>query len=143
MKEAPPGLKLWVKLEDHIAAQGKRNKRKLCIFNGPVFRPSDNTYRGVKIPKEFWKVVVFANDAGEPAAAFVLSQAALIQGLEEELRFGEYNAVQIRIRDLEAKSNLNFDPFRDWDLLEKDGAEESFTGDIPAVVLQSVTDMVL
>ena len=144
VKEAPPGLKLWGKLEDHVATQGKKNKRKLCVFNGPAFQPSDTTYRGVKIPQAFWKVVVFANDAGKSAAAaFVLTQAALIQGLEEEFEVGEYKAVQVRVKDLEAKTNLNFGPFRDWDVLEQEGAEESFAGEVPAVVLDSVSDAVL
>jgi endonuclease G len=144
VKEAPPGLMLWGKLEDHVATQGKQNKRKLCVFNGPVFQPSDTTYRGVKIPQAFWKIVVFANDAGKSAAAaFVLTQAALIQGLEEEFSVGEYKAVQVRVKDLEAKTNLNFGPFRDWDVLEQEGAEESFAGEVPAVVLDSVSDVVL
>ena len=125
VKEAPPGLKLWGTLEEHVATQGKKNNRKLCVFNGPVFQPSDMRYRGVKIPQAFWKVVVFANDVGDPsAAAFVLTQATLIQGLEEEFQVGEYKAVQVRVKDLEAKTNLNFGPFRDWDVLEVDGAEE-------------------
>lgn len=144
VKDAPPGLKLWGKLEDHVATQGKKNKRKLCIFNGPVFRTTDKVYRGVKIPKEFWKLVVFANDDGDPAAvAFVLTQAELIQDLKEEFQVGEYKTVQVRVKDLEAKTNLDFGRFRDWDVLEKEGAEESFTGELPAVVLESVTDMVL
>lgn len=144
IKDAPPGLKLWGKIEDHVAAQGKKNRRKLSVFNGPVFRPSDMVYRGVKIPKEFWKLVVFANDADEPtAAAFVLTQASLIQGLEEEFEIGEYKAVQVRVKDLEAKTSLNFGSFRDWDVLERDGAEESFTEGVPAVVLETPADMVL
>jgi endonuclease G len=144
LKEAPPGLKLWGKLEDHVASQGKKNKRKLCVFNGPVFRKTDKAYRGVKIPKEFWKLVVFADDAGDPAAvAFVLTQAELIQGLEEEFQVGEYKAVQVRVRDLETKTDLDFGRFSDWDVLEQEGAEESFTGDVPAVVLESLTDVVL
>jgi endonuclease G len=144
VKEAPPGLKLWGKLEDYVAAQGKKTKRKLCVFNGPVFRTTDKLYRGVKIPKEFWKLVVFANDAGDPAAvAFVLTQAELIQGLEEEFQVGEYKAVQVRVKDLETKTGLDFGRFRDWDTLEKEGAEESFTSEVPAVVLESVADMVL
>jgi endonuclease G len=143
VKDAPPGLKLWGKLEDHVASQGKKEKRKLCVFNGPVFRTTDKLYRGVKIPKEFWKLVVFADDAGDPAAvAFVLTQAELVQGLEEEFQVGEYKAVQVRVRDLETKTNLDFNQFRDWDVLEKEGAEESFTGQVPAVVLESVTDVV-
>lgn len=142
--KAPPGLRLWGKLEDHVASQGKKNKRRLSVFNGPVFRSTDRKYRGVKLPKEFWKVVVFADDTGEPAAAaFVLTQKELIQGLEEEFQVGGFKTVQVRIRDLETKTDLDFGPFRGWDVLEKEGAEESFTGEVPAIVLDSVADMVL
>ena len=144
IKQAPPGLKLWGSLEEHVAAQGKKGKRKLCIFNGPVFRTSDKAYRGVKMPREFWKVVVFANDDGEPgAAAFVLTQAGLIEDLQEEFEVGEYKAVQVRVKDLEAKTGLNLGPFQEWDVMEKEGAEEHFTGDAAAVVLDSVADVVL
>lgn len=87
---------------------------------------------------------MFENDAGQPAAAaFLLTQAALIQGLEEAFQVGGFKAVQVRVRDLEAKTSLDFSPFRQWDVLEQDGAEESFTGDVPAVVLESVRDVVL
>lgn len=143
-KRAPTVLKLWGNLEDYVASQGKKNKRRLCIFNGPVFSASDRSYRGVMIPKEFWKVIVFTGDDGEPrAAAFVLTQADLIEDLKEQFEFGEYKAVQVRLRDLESKTKLNFGPFRKWDALEKDGAKESFTGDVPAVVLESISNVVL
>jgi len=144
VREAPPGLKLWGKLEDHVATQGKKDGRKLCVFNGPVFRTTDRVYRGVQIPKEFWKLVVYENDAGNPASvAFVLTQAALIQDLEEEFQVGEYKAVQVRVKDLEAKTNLDFGQFRNWDVLEQEGSEESFTRGVPAVVLSSLADVVL
>lgn len=144
IKEAPPGLKLWGKLEDHIAREGKRNRRPLTIFNGPVFRNNDKVYRGVKIPREFWKVVIFANDEDRPAAAaFVLTQAELIKDLKEAFEAGEYKAVQVRVKDLETKTNLDFDKVRDWDVLEKPGAEEAFTAEVPAVVLDELTDIVL
>jgi endonuclease G, mitochondrial len=144
VKEAPPGLKLWGKLEDHVASQGKKDKRKLCVFNGPVFRSKDQKYWGVQIPREFWKVVVFTNDANErAAAAFVLTQADLIEDLKEEFEVGEYKAVQVRVKDLETRTKLDFGPISSWDVLEQEGAEESFTGDLPAVVLESVADVVL
>jgi endonuclease G len=144
LTEAPPALKLWDKLEDHIAMEGKRNKRKLSVFNGPVFRRSDQMHRGVKIPKEFWKVVVFSGDAGDPAAAaFLLTQAQLIQGLEEEFDSGEYKTVQVRIKDVEVKTHLDFGAIRQWDVIERDGTEERFTGAIPAVIIESVDDVVM
>lgn len=141
---APPGLKLWGKLEDHVAEQGREGRRKLCVFNGPVFRPDDPEYRGVLIPREFWKLVVFADDAGGPgAAAFVLSQAELLGGLEEEFEVGEYKAVQVGLADLAAKTKLDFGPIAGWDVLDRDGAEESFTAGSSSVVLGSVADIVL
>jgi endonuclease G, mitochondrial len=142
--KAPPGLKLWGKLEEHIAAQGKAARRKLSVFNGPVFRSSDEEYRGVQIPEEYWKVVVFAEDSGDPSAVgFVLTQAELIQDLKEEFEVGEYKAVQVRLQDLESRTKLDFGPIASWDVLEREGAEENFTGDISAVVLNSVNDMIL
>ncbi len=144
VKDAPHGLKLWGKLEDHIASEGKRKRRRLTIFNGPVFRSGDKPYRGVKIPREFWKVVVFADDDDQPAAAaFVLTQAALVKDLAEAFEPGEYKAVQVRVKDLEGKTDLDFGEVRQWDLLDKPGAEESFTAEIPAVVLDELADVVL
>lgn len=141
---APEGLKLWGNLEEHIASQGKTNKRKLCIFNGPVFRQNDKKYRDVQIPKEFWKVVVFESDDGEPSAvAFILSQAALIEELKEELEVGEYKTVQVSMRDMEAKTKLDFGDIRKWDVLDREGADESLTDDSGMKVLNSLDDMIL
>jgi endonuclease G len=142
--QAPPGLLLWGKLEDHVAAQGRGGRRKLSIFNGPVFRPDDALYRGIcRLPREFWKVVAFADDAGDPgAAAFVLTQADLIAGLEEEFRLGEFKAVQVAVSDLEGRTGLNFGPLAEWDVFGTPRAAES-TGGQAARVLGSPADMVL
>ena len=50
---------------------------------------------------------------------------------------------QVRIEDLETKTNLDFGPIRGWDVLDQEGANESFAKGVPVVVLKSVTDMVL
>ena len=143
-QSAPAGLKLWGQLEKHVATQGKKNQRKLSIFNGPVFRNSDRVYRGVKLPKEFWKIIAFANDSGKPSvAAFVLSQAELIADLKEEFEVGEYKTVQVRIKDLESRTGLDFGPFDGWDVMEKPEATESFTGDTAMIVVNSLDDIVL
>ena len=77
------------------------------------------------------------------AAAFVLTQADLIADLAEEFEVGEYKAVQVRVKDLETKTHLDFGPFRKWDVMETDEATESFTGDAAAVVLESLANVVL
>lgn len=142
--QAPKGLKLWGRLEDHVASQGKKSKRRLCVFNGPVFRKNDRPYRGIRLPEEFWKVVVFENDEGGPGAvAFLLTQADLIDGLEETFEVGEYRSVQLRITQLQEQTGIDFGPFAEWDLLAQEGAEESFAGESGMVLLESVDDVVL
>jgi endonuclease G len=143
--KAPPDLKLWGSLEEHVAAQGKKSKRRLCVFNGPIFAASDREYRGIQLPREFWKVVVFEGGEGKPAAAaFVLTQSQLIAGLKEAFDPGEYRAVQVTLRDLSMRTGLNFGRFVEWDVLEAEDAAERFTeADVPAVVLETLADVVL
>ncbi|HKO96924.1 MAG TPA: DNA/RNA non-specific endonuclease [Pyrinomonadaceae bacterium] len=121
------GILLWGNIEEHIASEGKANKERLAVFNGPVFRSNDKKHRGVGLPKEYWKVVVFKDDSGKPKAlAFILSQASLIKNLPaEEFEVGPYQPFQVRIRDLEAKTKLEFGDLKDHDTLE-DGANEGF-----------------
>ncbi|MEG2138217.1 MAG: DNA/RNA non-specific endonuclease, partial [Oscillospiraceae bacterium] len=38
------------------------------VFSGPVFADDDRLYRGIRIPKAFWKVVAYLSDDGKPSA---------------------------------------------------------------------------
>ena len=49
--------KEWARLEDYVLQNAGTHGLKVCVFTGPVCRPGDMEYRGVKLPKEFWKVV--------------------------------------------------------------------------------------
>lgn len=142
--KAPPGLELWGELEEYVASQGKETARRLSIFNGPIFRDNDRIYREVKLPKEFWKMIVFQSDSGEPAAAaFKLTQAKLIAGLEEAFEFDDYQAVQLSIKELEAETGLNFGKIASWDTLDHEWVQESFAPGTGVVMLQQLSDIVL
>ncbi|MBI1896193.1 MAG: DNA/RNA non-specific endonuclease [Acidobacteria bacterium] len=121
------GLKLWGNIEDHIAGQAKANNRRVNVFNGPIFRANDRKYRDVKLPREYWKLLVFENDADEPRAlAFVLSQSSLIKNLPlEEMDFEPYRPFQIKVRKLEERTKLDFGELPTFDPLEE-GANEAF-----------------
>ena len=138
------GLLLWGNLENYVAKQAKRNKKKMCVLNGPVFRVSDRKYRGVQMPQEFFKLVVFESDAGKPQAiAFVLSQASLIRDLPaEDFEVGPYQPFQVKIRDLESRTKLDFGPMRGWDPLASDENESFFESDSDVVSIDSLRDIV-
>ena len=142
--KAPVGLVLWGELEEYIASQGKETAQRLSIFNGPIFRDNDRIYRGVKLPKQFWKLIVFQSETGNPtAAAFKLTQAKLIQGLEEAFEFDEYQTVQLSVKQLEADTGLNFGKIAAWDAIDNESAQESFADGSNVIVLTQLKDVVL
>ena len=138
------GVLLWGNLENHVAAQAKANNKKLAIFNGPVFRSNDRKVEGVQVPKEFFKVVAFEDDDGEPRAlAFILSQASLLRDLpEEEFEVGPYEIYQVPIRDLESRTKLNFGPLRNYDPLAHSEQESYFEADLDAVAIDRLERIV-
>jgi endonuclease G len=69
--------KTWLSLEDHVLQNTRRWRERVTVFSGPVFRDDDRSYRGVRIPAAFWKVVAFVLEEGRPSAtAYIIEQAA-------------------------------------------------------------------
>lgn len=145
-KAAEQGLELWGNLENHVSAQLARGLDRLSVFNGPVFRASDRSYRGVQLPQEYWKLVAYKGDDGKAhALAFKLSQAELLDEIPEELTFdpGNFGVFQIKVRDLETLTRLDFGDLYKGDPLEQDGKESAFAAGTEIVPLRSLRDVVL
>jgi endonuclease G len=108
-KAQKDGLLLWGNIEEYIAAQAATERSRICVFNGPVFRASDRPHRGLRVPREYWKVVVYRRQAQARALGFILSQDALIADLPlEEFTAGPYRPFQVRLTRLEARTRLDF-----------------------------------
>lgn len=122
------GLLLWGNLENHVSEQADGGK--LSIFNGPIFRPNDRVHRGAKIPREFYKLIVYARDNGKPGAvAFILSQESLIKNLPaEEFEVGPYQPFQVKISDLQSRIKLDFGALASFDPLAAVGREAFMEG---------------
>ncbi|GAA4450888.1 DNA/RNA non-specific endonuclease [Nibrella saemangeumensis] len=144
-KASQKGLSLWGNIENHITRQALRNQKKLTVFNGPIFRNDDRLYRGVQLPREFWKLVVMEKDNGKPAAlAFILSQESFIKDLpQEEFVVGEYKPFQVKIRELESRTKLDFGLLRTFDPLNNELTERFFESGTEAIPLESLDDMIL
>ena len=65
---------LWGRLEDAVFEDTDVENLKVSLLGGPVFHEDDREFRGVKLPKEFWKVIVFVEDGKLKAKAFLLTQ---------------------------------------------------------------------
>lgn len=114
---------LWGKLENHLAAQSEDHGQNLAVFSGPRFMRGDPQLQGVKIPRQYWKVVVAcAEDGGVQAWAFLLSQWQLVHEEKQRVEQGEegfsadsegfgpgaLSTFQVSLPWLEARLDLTF-----------------------------------
>ncbi|HEX2085712.1 MAG TPA: DNA/RNA non-specific endonuclease [Solirubrobacteraceae bacterium] len=114
------GETLWAGLEDYILDHAQNHRFRACVFTGPVFAADDDEYRGVRLPREYWKVAVMVKRSGElSATGYLLSQESLLEGLEvdAEFSYGAYRTYQVPVSTIESITGLDFGPLRDADPL--------------------------
>jgi len=132
----------WAGLEDHILKNAAAEDLRVSVFSGPIFDDGDPPYRGVNLPRQFWKVVVIVKKNGQlSATGYLLSQSALIRGLEEEFAFGEYRTFQVPVARLEALTGLNFHHLREHDPLA--GADTGELESTPSHEVNGFEDLTL
>jgi endonuclease G, mitochondrial len=111
--------RLWLDLENYLLENAATRGFRACVFTGPVFDATDPLYRGIRLPRAYWKVATMVHDERDAltATGYVVSQADLITDLE--FVFGQFRTYQVPLRRLEALCGLRFgalvdaDPLRD------------------------------
>ena len=96
---------LWGRLEDAIFADVEVDDLKVSVFGGPVFQDDDRVYRGVPLPREYWKVLAFRESGQLKARAFLLTQN--LDRLEV-LDLDEFRVFQVSVPELEERTGLQF-----------------------------------
>jgi endonuclease G len=76
---------LWAGLEDHVLNHAGQYDARISVFTGPVLDAGDLPYRGIQIPRKFWKIAAWTTDGRLAAAGFLLDQSPLL-GPEELAR---------------------------------------------------------
>jgi endonuclease G len=115
----------WGDLEDWILSQERSRGSRGSVFTGPIFQESDPVYEGVKVPVQFYKVVVVIDDdKGQlSVTAFQMDQSSVMppppRAAEPRAPFdpGRFSVDQITLSDLEERSGLDFDRLKDFDVL--------------------------
>ncbi len=96
---------LWGRLEDAVFDDVSVDDLRVSVFGGPVFTETDQVFRGVAIPKEFWKVITWRVGGELRAAAFVLTQN--LDQLEA-VDLDEFRVFQVRVGVLEERVGIRF-----------------------------------
>jgi endonuclease G len=112
----------WLGLEDYILQNARVHGLRICVFTGPVLRDDDMVYRGMKIPKEYWKVVALRTEDRSSATAYMVSQGKLIEDLE--FVFGRYKTYQVAIAEVQELASLDFGELARFDGFSSEPAPE-------------------
>lgn len=117
----------WAGLEDYILLNADNLDFKASVLTGPVLADDDEEYRGVQLPRQYWKVVAMVKQDGSlSATAYLLSQAQLLTDLElapEEFSYGAYKTFQVPISKVEEMTRLDLGSLKAADPLAQEENE--------------------
>ncbi len=128
------GPALWSGLEDHVLAYARAFAHRISVFTGPVLEPDDPLYRGIRIPRRFWKIAAWAarTDAGPPelrAAGFLLDQTPALAALgiggqraaaeEQPPPLGPFLTFQVPVAELAETARLEVAELADADRMSR------------------------
>ena len=116
---------LWGDLEDYVLGNAQGDDKRISVFTGPILRPDDAERFGIRIPRDFWKVVAFISEAtGELSAiAYLMSQGTYLDsGVARDLE--DFGTSQRPLAFIEAETGLRFGSLEGRDVL--DGADLAF-----------------
>ena len=116
------GQTLWVGLEDYLLRSAQNNALKVSVLTGPIFAGDDPSYRGFKLPKQFWKVATMVKTDGTlSSTGYLLSQEALLDEFAtapEAFAFGAYRTYQVPVRRIATAAGLDLSAHLGSDPLE-------------------------
>src|SRR5699024_1580869 len=90
---------IWGRLENALYEDVDVQDLRASVFGGPVFHPDDRAYRGVALPSECWKLLVYQEHGTLNARASLLTQN--VDHLRALLALDEFRVYQLTIDELE------------------------------------------
>lgn len=96
---------IWGRLEDAVFEDADVENLRVSVFGGPVLRDDDHAFRGVQIPREFFKVLAFIEEDKLKAKAFLLTQN--LDQLEV-LDLDQFKVFQVTLTEVEQRCGFTF-----------------------------------
>jgi endonuclease G len=100
---------LWGELENAIFEDVDVERTRLSLLGGPIFKDHNFKYRGVRIPRSFWKLIAWidGNSKDLQVKAYVLSQNDLLNDIEA-FELDPFRLYQVGVEELAGLVRLHF-----------------------------------
>ncbi|MFF1876378.1 DNA/RNA non-specific endonuclease [Leifsonia sp. NPDC058230] len=149
---------LWAGLEDYVLGYARTSEQKISVFTAPVLAADDPTYRGVRIPRLFWKVAAWTEHRANgtvalAATGYVLDQTPELDDVGLATRralaagdpppLGPYKTYQVPIADIGALTGLDVEQLAAADRFAPVAAPHAASGRAGWVRLASFDDITL
>lgn len=110
----------WQGIENYILDNAKEEEKQVTVFTGPVFGKKDPEYRGIRVPLQFFKILVRVESGQMLATALLASQAPVLKTLPESLEeafdeLGRVKEYQTSVEHVEKLTGLDFGNLRNCD----------------------------
>jgi endonuclease G len=121
---------LWGILEKVVLENGaileNGKTARISVFNGPIFKEDDPVFRGIQVPMDFYKIVLWLTNSGDlKATAFKLSQVELVSDIDfEQLDLDQNTAFkefQCSIKSLQKDTRIDFSDLIEFDTFDGNG----------------------
>jgi endonuclease G len=103
---------IWGRLENALLKESGLTGQRISVFGGPVLRREDRDYRSIRVPREFWKILVYKLDRLPRTKAFLLSQS--LSDLEADFTLARFRTFEIGVEDLGNRTSLDFGSIARW-----------------------------
>ena len=121
------GGKLWRAIENYVLRNAVADDTRATCFTGPVFRKNDRKFRDIKVPAEFWKIVVWQDEGELRSLAMLANQKPVIdvwpEAMDGREEFGDASELDkvedflSTVEHVEQATGLDFgDDVRDADI---------------------------
>ncbi len=119
-KDFNRNAKRWLGLENYALQNARKYGLKITVFTGPVFDDKDGVFNDIKIPDQFWKVIVMIKDDGTPSATgYLVQQNDLIEDIVTRgFMYEQFKTYQVPISEIENLTDITFG-LNDYDPIQK------------------------
>jgi len=117
----------WAGIEDYVLYTARARGDRISVFSGPIFGDKDPTWRGLRIPLQFFKIVARVEESKLVATALIADQSDQVKEILKAAREGreayeDWDEMPAAVRgfhrsvkEVEALTHFDFGPLRDAD----------------------------